>query len=85
MLRDQASIWKNCSTPSISVSEFQVRDEQEVRKLESLLQAKVVPDMITSEISSHANVPRMFALLKKTDKTIDDFEILLIRDGLLTF
>lgn len=53
------------SVSNVSIYDVTVRDEQEVRKLESLMHAKVAPDLLTSEICSHANVPTIFALLRK--------------------
>jgi hypothetical protein len=47
------------------------------------MHAKVAPDLLTSEICSHANAPKILQLLRKNDKTVEDFEILLFRDTML--
>jgi hypothetical protein len=56
---------KSAGGNPVSIYDVTVRDEQEVRKLESLMHAKVAPDLLTSEICSHANVPTIFTLLRK--------------------
>lgn len=74
---------KSVATSPVSIYDVTVRDEQEVRKLESLMHAKVAPDLLISEICSHANAPKIFQLLRKNDKTVEEFEILLFRDTML--
>jgi hypothetical protein len=71
------------SANSVTIQDVKVRDEQEVSKLESLVHARVAPDLITSEICSHANVITIFELMRKNQKTAEDYEILLMRDSQL--
>jgi len=41
--------------------------------------------MLISEICSHADVTTIFSLLQKQDKTVEDYDILLLRDTSLLF
>jgi len=58
-----------------------IPDEQEVRKFESLAKAGVTPEMLTTELCSRSTVPKMYKLLAKKDKTIDDYQILVLKDS----
>ncbi len=60
-------------------------DEQEVRKFESLQSSKVDPQMLTNEICSKSSMRTTFELLRNNDKTIENYELLVFRDGLLEF
>jgi len=85
LLNPTSATIKSASSTPLSIYDVTVRDEQEVRKLESLMHAKITADMLVSEICSHADVPTIFSLLRKQDKTVEDFDILLVRDTLLVF
>ena len=52
-----------------NLQEIYVPDEQELRKLESMLYAKCEPEMLTTEICSKSTIPEIFSLLKKNEKT----------------
>jgi len=41
--------------------------------------------MLTTEICSRSNLPQIFELLRKNDKTLENYETLVIRDSLLVF
>jgi hypothetical protein len=46
-----------------------------------MISLKVTPEMITTEICSRASLPLIFDLLKKNEKTIENIETLIIKDG----
>lgn len=68
-----------------SVKEMYVPDEQELRKLESMVNAGVLPEMLTTEICSRSTLPILIQLLSKSEKSIVDYETLVIKDAQLEF
>ena len=62
-----------------------VHDDQEVSKLESMVYSKVTAEIVTTEICSRSTTPLIFELLRKVEKSTEDYDVLLIRDTQLTF
>jgi hypothetical protein len=58
-----------------------VADEQELRKFESLLNAKAASEMITNEICGKSSVSHTLELLRNNDKTLEQYELLAFRDS----
>ena len=57
-----------------------MHDEQEVSKLESMVYSKVTAEIVTTEICSRSTTPLIFELLRKAEKSTEDYDVLFIRD-----
>lgn len=73
------------TVPFTNVKDMYIPDEQELRKLESMINAGVSPEMLTTELCGKSSQPLMFQLLKKSEKTLDDYETLAVKDSNLAF
>ena len=65
--------------------EISVPDESELQKYESMVFARASAEMLSTELCSKVGQSAMFDLLKKNDKTLYDFEQLMIKDSQLIF
>lgn len=45
------------------------------------MNAKVAPEMLTTEICSRSTLPQIFELLRRNEKTVEDYGTLVIRDS----
>lgn len=63
--------------------DYQVPDEKELDRLETICQSKASPELISNEICQRTSVSYVYNLLKKNDKVLEDYEALLVRDAQL--
>lgn len=82
---EKLSTLKRTTISQVNLKDLQVADEQDIRKLESLYNSKVAPEMVTNKICERTSVANTFDLLRNNQKTIEDYEMLALRDGQLEF
>ena len=63
------------------MQEYQVPDEKELDRIESMCQSKASPELISNELCSRTSVSYVYSLLKKSEKVLSDYEALLVRDS----
>ena len=61
---EKLSSLKRTTINQVNLKDLQVADEQEVRKLESLVNSKAAPEMVTNEICARSSVANTFDLLR---------------------
>ena len=57
----------------------------ELLRIENVIGDKLSPEQLSSEICARTSVDHVLSILRKADRTQDEYDSLLIRDGQLTF
>lgn len=76
---------ENTSGSYTSFHDIQVADDEQLRKIEQLVVSKVPQEMITDEICCKLGQQTVYDLLRKYEKSFENYESLLVRDKQLTF